>query len=67
VMTNLVMFEVVAPGVTPAEVSARLAERGVLINPTEGRSMRAVTHYGIERADVERAAQVLHEVMRDAM
>jgi hypothetical protein len=25
--------------------------------------VRAVTHYGIERADVERAVQVVHSVM----
>lgn len=66
VMSNIVIFEVANPKTTPAEVSARLLEQGVKINPTEGRKMRAVTHYGIERADVEQAIVALRKVMKDA-
>lgn len=66
VMTNIVIFEVSNPEVTPAQVSARLREEGVRINAIEGRKMRAVTHYGIGRADVERAIAALRKVMVDA-
>jgi len=64
VMTNIVIFEVTTPKITPAQVSARLLELGVKISPIEGRKMRAVTHYGIERADVERAIAALRTVMK---
>ncbi len=66
VRTNIVIYNVTHPSLTPAQVSAALKERGVLINPTEGRSMRAVTHYGIERGDVEKAIVALGEVMNSA-
>jgi len=65
-MSNIVIFEVTSPKVTPAQVSSRLLEQGVKINPIEGRKMRAVTHYGIERRDVEQAIAVLQRVMREA-
>lgn len=66
VMSNIVIFEVTSPKVTPAQVSARLLELGVKINPIEGRKMRAVTHYGIERRDVEEAIAALQQVMKEA-
>jgi len=64
VMSNIVIFEVTSPKVTPAQLSARLLELGVKINPIEGRKMRAVTHYGIERRDVEQAIAALRTVMK---
>ncbi len=67
VMTNIVIFDVVSDRVTPAQVAARLLENGVKINPIEGRRMRAVTHYGIERADVEQAISALRKVMQEAV
>ena len=66
VLTNIVIFEVTDPRLTPQELSRRLLARGVKINPTEGRSLRAVTHYGIERTDVEQAIRVLRQVMQAA-
>lgn len=66
VRTNIVIYDVTNPLLTPAQVSAALKARGVLINPTEGRGMRAVTHYGIERSDVEKAIAALREVMGSA-
>ena len=64
VRSNIVIFEVTSPKVTPAQVSAQLLENGVKINPIEGRKMRAVTHYGIEQSDIEQAIRVLEKVMR---
>ena len=63
VQSNIVIFEVVTPDLAPAAVSSRLAEEGVRINPIEGRRLRAVTHYGIERTHVEQAIQALQKVM----
>jgi threonine aldolase len=66
VQSNIVIFEVASANLTPADVSAGLLAEGVKINPIEGRRMRAVTHYGIERADVEQAIRALEKVMKEA-
>jgi threonine aldolase len=60
VETNLVIFEQPeASEPTPAERSAAWRERGLLISPTGGRRFRAVTHYGIEREDIQRALEII--------
>ena len=50
VATNITIFDVSGTGVAPAEISARLRQRGVLINAINERQMRAVTHYDVDRA-----------------
>jgi threonine aldolase len=49
VETNIVVFDVAATGRTPAQISAALKNRGVLINGINDRLMRAVTHYDVSR------------------
>ena len=44
-------------------ISARLQERGVRINAISATQMRAVTHYGIERGDIEQAIKALRSVL----
>ncbi len=63
VQTNIVIFELVSERLTPAELVARLDERGVKLLAIEGRRLRAVTHYGIEADDIEVALAVAREVM----
>lgn len=53
--TNIVIFDIGATGMAAAELSARLKERGVLINPIGPAALRAVTHYDVSRADCGRA------------
>ena len=45
VVTNIVIFDITATGLSTAELSALLKERGVLMNGANSRQMRAVTHY----------------------
>jgi hypothetical protein len=45
-----------------AEISARLKERGVLINPVGATWMRLVTHYDVDREGCEMALAALAEV-----
>jgi threonine aldolase len=53
--TNIFFVEPPA-GIPAGELPARLQERGVLIFvPTGSRSIRIVTHYGVEAGDVDRA------------
>lgn len=61
VQTNIVIFEVdPATGWTSAGFQQALQERGVLLS-LSGTRLRAVTHYGITRADVERALATIQQ------
>jgi len=59
VQTNIVVFDVSGTGAAPADLSARLRERGVLMNAINERQMRAVTHYDVSR---EQCAQALSAI-----
>ena len=63
VQTNIVIFDVSGTGRTSAEISARLKERGVLINGVNPRCMRLVTHMDVAAADCERALGHLEEAV----
>ncbi len=62
VQTNIVIFELTSESLTPAELQARLDERGVKLLAIGGQRLRAVTHYGIEADDIEVALDVAREV-----
>ena len=66
VETNIVIFDAGGCAVPPADISARLKARGVLLNPVNTRLMRAVTHYDVDRAACETALGVMGEVVREA-
>lgn len=57
--TNIVIFDVRETGMAAAELSARLRESGVLINPVGPSALRAVTHYDVSRADCEKALEAV--------
>jgi threonine aldolase len=63
VATNIVVFDVSGTGIAPAEISARLKARGVLLNPINERQMRAVTHRDVNRADCESALGAMAEAV----
>ena len=63
VMTNIVIFNVSGTGHVAAEISTRLKQRGVLINPINDREMRAVTHYDVDRAACEQALVAFAEAL----
>ncbi|PWH16972.1 MAG: low-specificity L-threonine aldolase [Ardenticatenia bacterium] len=64
VQTNLVFFEVAGTLWTAAEFCERLAVLGVLMLPLGRYTVRAVTHYGIERADVEHALRTVSQLLK---
>ncbi len=64
VATNIVVFDVSETRLAPAEISARLKARGVLINSINERQMRAVTHYDVDREACAQALDALAEVLR---
>ncbi len=55
VKTNIIFFDLQSSAPTAAQLAERLARDGVLVGPAGARRMRAVTHYGIERADIDAA------------
>ena len=63
VETNIVIFELHREDLTPEELAARLREQGVLLLPIGGRRLRAVTHYGIERRDIETALAAFRRIL----
>jgi threonine aldolase len=62
VETNMVFFDVSGAGMDAATFSARLAERGVRIAPSEGGRLRAVTHLDVDRAAIEKAIAAVRDV-----
>lgn len=66
VQTNIVLFDVAPGHMTARDLSAALAARGVLINATGPRQLRAVTHFGIGSEDVELALRAAEETMKAA-
>jgi threonine aldolase len=63
VHTNIVFFDFLDHGMTAQRFCGRMREEGVLMLALDSGRVRAVTHYGIERADVEYALQVMRWVM----
>lgn len=61
VQTNIVIFDISELGVTTAEFSDRLKERGILANGISATHMRMVTHLDVTREDCERAVEVIRE------
>ncbi|MFQ5938307.1 MAG: threonine aldolase family protein [Acidiferrobacterales bacterium] len=66
VETNMVFFNVKETGLTAAQVSAGLCERGVRIGEEGDSLMRAVTHLDVDRAGVEQAASALASLVTQA-
>ncbi len=61
--TNIVYFDLLDDGLQPEQFLAGLREGGVKVSSTGPRRFRAVTHYGIEAEDIEKALAVMHQVM----
>ena len=59
--TNIVVFDISASGLAPADVSAHLRRRGVLMNAINQRCLRAVTHYDVDRAQCAQAVEAVAE------
>ncbi len=64
VQTNIVVFDIPAAlAIDAPTLSARARARGVLVNAVGPRTVRAVTHLDVTRAQCERAAAVLLDLL----
>lgn len=64
VQTDIVRFDLTDPNVSVADFLAGLQARGVLMGGMGGRTIRAVTHYGISADAVHQATRVVQETLR---
>lgn len=63
VQTNILIFDISRTEMDSATLSARLKERGVLINGISPTQMRIVTHYDVNREDCLEAFSILQEIL----
>jgi threonine aldolase len=63
VQTNIVIFDIAAAGMTTAQFSAELKSRGALANGINPREMRMVTHFDVNREQIERTLQAAREIL----
>lgn len=66
VETDIVIFELDHPVLTPVQLSASLREQGILLNPIGGKRLRAVTNYHVTPEDIERTLVAFERVLADA-
>ena len=64
--TNMVFFEVDGDEDVARRFQAALKERGILLGQRGSNSFRAVTHYGIDRAAIDRAVSAAAEAAGEA-
>ena len=60
VQTNIVIFSVKPSGLSSADFLAQIAARGVLAVPVDADRVRMVTHLDVNRADIEKAAEIVN-------
>ena len=62
VQTNIVIFEVIKPGLSAPEVTRKLAEKNVLASAIGPSQVRFVTHMDVDRAACEQALTALQAI-----
>lgn len=63
VQTNLVIFSLERPDLTPQQLADRLAGRGVWLFAIGGKRLRAVTNYHVTTSDVETAIRAFDDIL----
>lgn len=61
--TNIVFIHLDPAIIVPAELSSRLKQAGVLMNPAGKHRVRACTHLDVDEAAIRKAAQVFEECL----
>ncbi len=63
---NMVIFDTDGGAPSTRRFAKGLTERGVLVSPRDATTFRAVTHYGVTGADIERAVAAAAEAAGEA-
>ncbi len=64
VQTNIVIFDISATGLTTARLSSELKSRDVLANGINANEMRMVTHFDVDRKDIEQTLKMTAEILK---
>lgn len=67
VETNLVFFNLERDDITPAQLSNALREQGILLNPSGGKRLRAVTNYHVTADDIDRTLDAIRTVLAEGV
>lgn len=65
VQTNIVIFDVAGTGKTTSQISQALQSNGILANGISPREMRMVTHYDVNRMQIEQTIDSLQTLCRN--
>lgn len=60
--TNIIHFEIVSQGMDSKVVVNKLKDKGVLVLPRDDRSIRAVTHLGVDKDDIEEVISIMKKL-----
>ncbi|MEJ7654836.1 MAG: GntG family PLP-dependent aldolase [Chloroflexia bacterium] len=63
VQTNIVIFELTHPTLTPDDFLRALADEGLRVSGMGGRQVRVVAHHGIEPEEYDRAVEIVRSVL----
>ena len=63
VQTNILFFGITRAGISPRELTERLAAEGIKVSPKEPHLLRAVTNYHVTSDDIEYALSVFAKVL----
>ena len=61
--TNIIYFDVVSPNISAAQLVEALLARGIQMLSLGPGRIRAVTHYGIDEADIDQTVEAIRQVM----
>ncbi len=61
--TNIVIYDIGATGLSTARFADELRARGILANGISPREMRMVTHYDVNRAQIDRTLSVVTNIL----
>jgi threonine aldolase len=64
VETNIVIFDIAQTGLKPLELLEKLLVDGLRMSPVFPTRLRAVTHLGVSRSQVEEAVQIVRKVLK---
>jgi len=64
VETNIVIFDIAQTGLKPLELLEKLLAQGLRMSPVFPTRLRAVTHLGVSRAQVEEAVEIVRRVLK---
>ena len=67
IKSNIVYFEIASEKISSEQLVATLDDEGVRVLPVGSDRIRAVTHYHISSADIDRSLEVISRVMKSVL